>query len=63
MVMHENIDLQTITLVSESIHTASEGGISHMGGYGLAKYLKQHMGVEYFDRFLSAASTLYATGG
>ncbi len=63
VVMHENIDLQTITLVSRRIHDSDLGGATHMGGFGLAKYLKGHMGVEFFDRFLTAASSLYATGG
>ena len=34
-----------------------------MGGYGLAKYLKEHMGAEFFDRFVTAASTAFASGG
>ena len=57
-VLHENIDLATVTLVSRAIHDkANETGVAHMGGYGLAKYLKEHMGVEYFDQFLSAAAS------
>lgn len=56
-VLHENIDLTTITLVPEAIHSVAEGGISHMGGFGLAKFLKSHMGFEFFERLISAAST------
>ena len=52
-VIHENIDLMTITLVPRAAHE----GLSHMGGVGLAKYLKGHMGKEFFDRLLSAAAT------
>ena len=65
MVLHENIDMQTVTLVSRSLHDKTDkwGGVAHMGGFGLAKYLKCHMGSEFFDRFLSVASTEFATGG
>ncbi len=57
-VLHENIDLCSVTLVSRLIHDkANETGIGHMGGFGLAKFLKQHMGVEFFDQFVSAAAT------
>ncbi len=65
MVLHENADMKTITLVSRALHDKAEkwGGIAHMGGYGLAKYLKEHMGAEFFDRFLTAASTAFASGG
>ena len=56
-VLHENIDLETITLVPEAIHSVAEGGISHMGGVGLVKYLKSHMGFEFFERLISAAAT------
>lgn len=52
-VFHENIDLQTITLVPRDIHAE----VSHMGGFGLAKYLKVHMGREFFERFLMTASS------
>lgn len=52
-VMHENIDMKTITLVPSSIHK----GISHMGGRGLAKYVKMHMGQLYFERFVSQAAS------
>jgi hypothetical protein len=53
-VMHENIDLATITLVPREIHKS----IGHMGGVGLAKYLKSHLASELFDRFVSAAGTM-----
>ncbi len=52
MVLHENVDMQTITLVSRALHEE----IKHMGGYALAKDLKYHMGKEYFERFISAAA-------
>ena len=52
-VLHENIDMQTITLVPRSVHDKAEGGIAHMGGFALAKFLKSHMGSEFFDRILS----------
>ena len=52
-VMHENIDKLTITLVPRAIHEE----IKHMGGVGLAKFLKNNLGVEVFERFVSAAAT------
>lgn len=63
LVLHENVDLKTVTLVERKVHDLAKGGVFHMGGYGLAKYLKAHMGEENFDRFLSAASTEFASGG
>ena len=57
MVMHENSDLKTITLVTRKLHTVSEGGIAHMGGIGLVKYMRNHMGKEMFERFVSMAAT------
>ena len=62
MVMHENADLMTITLVSKEIHSFKNGGVFHMGGFGLAKYLKEHMGTEFGDRLLSASSSVIANG-
>ncbi len=56
-VLHENIDMKTITLVTRALHDIKRGGISHMGGYALAKYLKGHFGMEFFDRFVSSAAT------
>ena len=52
-VIHENMDRLTATLVPRSIHKH----VKHMGGVGLAKYLKCHMGMEFFERFVSAAAT------
>ena len=63
-VIHENIDMRTITLVSRSLHEE----IKHMGGIGIGntlglggesiyKYLKSHMGQEFFDRLVSAAAS------
>ncbi len=52
-VMHENIDMLSISLVPRTIHEE----IKHMGGVGLAKFLKNNMGFEFFERFVSAAST------
>lgn len=52
-VMHENIDKLTISLVPRAIHEE----IKHMGGVGLAKFLKFNMGLEFFERFVSAAAT------
>ena len=63
MVMHENADLRTITLVSRKVHDFMQGGVFHMGGYGLANHLKEHMGAEFFDRFMSAASSAFSEGG
>lgn len=60
-VLHENIDMKTITLVPRHLHDTLEGGFSHMGGYSLAKYVKAHMGSAYFERLLAAASTGLAT--
>jgi len=56
-VLHENIDMKTITLVPREVHDVVQGGISHMGGFGLAGYVKTHMGKDFFDRFVSAASS------
>ena len=58
-VMHENIDMITITLVPRVLHE----GLSHMGGYGLAKFLKYHMGSEFFKRLLDTASAAITFGG
>lgn len=62
-VLHENIDMQTITLVPRTLHDTIEGGFSHMGGVALAKHVKAHMGSAYFERILAAASTGLATAG
>ena len=62
-VLHENIDMQTITLVPRTLHDTIEGGFSHMGGVALAKYVKAHMGSAYFERLLAAVSTGVATAG
>ena len=57
-VLHENIDLKTVTLVPKTLHNKSgELGIGHMGGVALAKHLKSHMGTEYFDKFVYALSS------
>ena len=58
-VLHENIDLKTVTLVSRSLHDKAEGGIAHMGGFALAKYLKEHMGHIFFERLVSSAASSY----
>ena len=34
-----------------------KGVFSHMGGVGVAKYVKAHMGSAYFERLLAAASS------
>lgn len=52
-VLHENIDKVSISLVPRAIHEE----IRHMGGVGLAKFIKSHMGFEFFERFVTAAST------
>ena len=56
-VMHENIDMESITLVPRWLHDKNIGGISHMGGVGLHKFVKSHMGTDFFERLLSAAAT------
>lgn len=53
MVIHENIDMLTITLAPRELHKL----ISHMGGVGLAKFLKCHMGMEFFEQLVSFAAT------
>ena len=40
-----------------ALHDVAKGGIAHMGGFGLAGYVKNHMGQQFFDRFVSAAAT------
>ncbi len=57
-VMHENLDLETITLVARKVHDKAIGGIAHMGGYALAKFIKEEIGKRFFDRFLASASTM-----
>lgn len=56
-VFHENVDMKTITLAPRSLHDTIEGGFAHMGGVGVAKYVKAHMGSAYFERLLAAASS------
>ena len=55
--LHENLDLKTVTLVTRAIHDKTQGGLAHAGGVSLAKYLRAHLGINYFDRFLSAAAS------
>ncbi|MCH5256165.1 MAG: hypothetical protein J1D87_02685 [Lachnospiraceae bacterium] len=62
-VLHENLDLQTITLVARKVHDKALGGIAHMGGYALAKFMKENMGIKFFDRFITAASSVAAEVG
>lgn len=38
-VLHENIDMRTVSLVPRILHDKGIGGIGHMGGYALAKYI------------------------
>lgn len=57
-VLHENIDLKTVTLVARTIHDkANETGIGHMGGFGLANYLKYDVSANNFDQLVSAAAS------
>ncbi len=58
-VLHENIDMKSITLVPRNVHDIVEGGISHFGGYGIAKHLKSHMAFEFFERLRNAAATSF----
>ena len=60
-VLHENIDMRTVTLVTRELHDTMEGGFSHMGGVALAKYVKAHMGSAYFERLMAAAASGLAT--
>ena len=60
-VLHENIDMKTVTLVPRALHDTIEGGFAHMGGVALAEYVKAHMGSAYFERLLAAAATGLAT--
>lgn len=59
-VLHENLDLMTITLVARKVHDKSLDGVAHMGGYALAKYIKEKMGMDYFDRFIATAASAAA---
>lgn len=56
-VLHENIDMQNITLVARDLHDE----VKHMGGFALAKYIKFNIGTEFFERFLLTASSNVAT--
>ena len=62
-VLHESCDLKTITLVPRALHDKGIGGVSHMGGVSLAKYVKEHMGSIYFEAFVSAAASGTVIGG
>ena len=55
MVLHENPDMLSVTLVSRKLHEQ----VKHMGGYALAMNLKFHMGREFFERLVSAAASGY----
>lgn len=59
--LHENIDMVTITLVPNKIHDKATG-LTHMGGYGLAKYIKEEIASKHFDDFISilASGTILA---
>lgn len=54
-VIHENIDMISITLVPRLYHKL----IPHMGGVGLVNFIKSHLGNIYFNQFISAASTAF----
>ena len=41
-VLHENLDMYTISLVPRNLHDVNAGGISHYGGYALAKYYREY---------------------
>lgn len=62
-VLHENIDLITVSLVPNILHTSRFGGVSHMGGRALAEYIRVHMGSFYFETFVSAAASGVVIGG
>lgn len=59
--LHENIDMVTITLVPKKIHDKATG-LTHMGGYGLAKYIKEEVASKHFDDLVSilASETILA---
>lgn len=59
-VLHENLDMKTVTLVDRSVHDKALGGISHLGGFAVAKYIKNQIGKSYFDRFIAAAASVAA---
>ena len=52
-VLHENTDMYTVSLLPRKMHAE----VTHHGGVGIAKYLKLHMGQEFFERFVNAASS------
>ena len=57
-VFHENIDMESITLVPRAIHDKTfETGISHMGGFALIDYLKTGAARLYFERIVQAVSS------
>lgn len=56
-VLHENIDLISVTLVKRVLHDKGIGGAAHTGGFALAKYLKEHIAEEFYDRFLGVISS------
>lgn len=49
-VFHENIDLETITLVSRELHNA----VSHSGGIAVANYLKNSVATDCTDKILNS---------
>ena len=52
-VLHENIDLQTVCLVPREIHSR----VRHMGGFSLAKHLKEMIARKYYQRFITSVSS------
>ena len=58
-VMHENLDLKTITLVPRALHDK----VKHLGGFAIAKHIKKMISSKYFDRLLSYISTIGSQEG
>lgn len=58
-VMHENLDLKTITLVPRALHDK----VKHLGGFAIAKHIKKMISTRYFDRLLSYIATIGSQEG
>ena len=57
-VLHENIDLKTVSLVPRMFHDKVNGysGISHLGGFSVAKYYKSTIiGKTFFENLVQVA--------
>ena len=57
-VLHENANLLDVTLAPRHLHSVNGGyeGVKHFGGCALAKRIKQNVGDENFERYITYVS-------